>query len=412
MLRAAAAVAVACVLLVASAARAQTRLALDPSLSVAAGWDDNLFLDPTLSGATATTPRADAVVDIHPSLVALVARHDHALALTADYLERVTPANQDLRDLYLRLDWTSAAWHRLRLLLGGLYEHYEADLFPDNTFDLGGGEAALRFVAKSAWLEARYRFDARGYTSAVRAGQLDLEQRASAWLHGRLHRVVALDAGYSFLHVASNEPTAALDRHRVDVGLRLRPVSWLTLDAGYGIFYQALPNGAEPVVVAGVSGPGGPRSDLAHQVAAAVTVRPLAWLELFARYDLIVSTSDASPGNYRRDQVLGGLAVGWDFAHVRLPSPPPLRPTVVGREVTFRARARAGAVVAVVGDWNGWAPQPLAPAGGDRFEATYTLPPGRHAWALSVDGNVVTPPEAAAYVDDGFGGRNAVVEVR
>lgn len=408
MLRAFAAVVV---LLQVLPARAQTRWSLAPELSLGAGWDDNLFLDPTLAGAGAA-PRADVIFDVHPSLVAAMTRHDHALSLTADYLERITLSNGDLRDLYLRLDWASAAWHRLRLLAGGFYEHYEADRFPDNTFDLGGGEAALRVIVAAAWIEARYRFAARGYEDPTRAGQLDLEQRAALFVHGRLHRMLTADAGYSFLHVASNEPTAALDRHRVDVALALRPTARLTLAAGYGLWWQALPNGAMPIVVGGVAEPGGPRTDLAHEVTASLTVRPLSWLSLFARYDLIVSTSDAAPGQYRRNQALAGLALGWEFARARLPPPPPLRPTVAGRQVTFYARARAGAKVAVIGDWNGWTPAPLQPAGDDRFAGTYTLPPGRHAWALQIDGAVKTPPEAAGYVDDGFGGRNAVVDVR
>jgi hypothetical protein len=84
---------------------------------------------------------------------------------------------------------------------------------------------------------------------------------------------------------------------------------------------------------------------------------------------------------------------------------------VRGGVVRFRARARPGAAVAVLGDWNGWQPIALAPAGDDRFEAALPLPPGRHAYALSIDGVVVTPPDAAGYVDDGFGGKNAIVDV-
>ena len=105
------------------------------------------------------------------------------------------------------------------------------------------------------------------------------------------------------------------------------------------------------------------------------------------------------------------MSFGWTWTRERAPAPPPLVPTVSGRDVTFRARARPGARVAVVGDWTGWQPQPLSSAGGDRWEGTYRLPPGRHAWALSIDGAIVTPPQASGFVDDGFGGKNAIVEV-
>jgi hypothetical protein len=398
--------AVAAVLMIAGSARGQTRLSLAPELSVGAGYDDNLFLDPTLTSAT--PPRADAIIDIRPSLLARLQHRGHSLALDGNYLERVTPSNGHIRDLLLRLDWSSPLWHRLRIAAGPLYEHYEATQFTDNTFDLGGGELSLRLVLSRAWVQVGYRADARAYPDPTRNGQLDVDQWAAATAHVRLHRLVGVDFGYRFLHVASNEPTAVLDRHRAEILLALRPLSWLLLSAGYALWAQALPNGAPPL---SSTQPGGPRSDVAHAVDLSVSVRPLPWLELFARYDLIRSTSDASNGSYALDQVVAGVAVGWEFAHEHLPPPPPLLPSVRSHEVTFRARARADARVGVVGDWNSWQPAPLAAVGGGRFEATYALPSGRHAWALWVDGAIVTPPDAAAFGDDGFGGKNAVVDV-
>jgi hypothetical protein len=398
--------AVAAVLLVAAVACAQTRLSLLPELSLGAGYDDNLFLDPALAGA-ALQPRGDAIFDVHPSLLARATRRGHTLALDADYLERLTPSNGDLRDLLLRLAWSSPVWRRVRLSVGGLYEHYEASQYADNTFDLGGGEASLRLVLAAAWVQAGYRFDARAYPDPLRNGQLDLEHWATATAHVRLHRRLSLDGGYRFLSVGSSAPMAALARHRADVALSLQPASWLSVSASYAFWWQHLPNGAPPPTPTTL---GGPRSDLAHAIGAVVIARPLRWLELFARYDLLVSTSDASNGRYQRNQVLAGVAVFWELARERLPATP-LLPTVEGHEVTFRARARPGAAVAVIGDWNGWQPAALAPAGGDRFEGRYTLPPGRHAFAISIDGVAVTPTDAIGYVDDGFGGKNGLVEV-
>ncbi|HEX9105340.1 MAG TPA: hypothetical protein VF997_24185, partial [Polyangia bacterium] len=69
----------------ATAAQAQTRLSLAPELSVGAGYDDNLYLDPTLTSAA--PPRADAIIDVRPSLLASLVRRGHTLALDADYLE-------------------------------------------------------------------------------------------------------------------------------------------------------------------------------------------------------------------------------------------------------------------------------------------------------------------------------------
>lgn len=390
----------------AAGAAAQTRFVLSPQLSVGAGYDDNLFLDPTLTGAAPA--RADAIVDVRPSLAASLLRRGHTLALDADYLERITPSNGDLRDLLVRLGWSSPSWHRLRLAVAARYEHYEATAFADNTFDLGGGEASLRLGLSRLWLEAAYLADARGYADPSRNQQLDVDQIAAATVGVRLHRTLSFVAGYRFLDVLSDEPTAVLQRHRVDVALSWQPATWLSANLGYSIWYQYLPNGAVPISPVM---PGGAREDLAHALSVAVDVPIRRFLALFARYDFIFSSSTDLSGRYQLDRVVAGVSVGWSFQHERLPPPPPLLPTVSGREVTFRARARPGARVAVVGDWNQWQPQPLAAAGGDRWEATYTLPPGRHAWALSIDGAIVTPTQAPGFVDDGFGGRNAIVDV-
>jgi len=396
---------VGAVLAVATAARAQ-RLSLSPSLSVAGGFDDNLFLDPSLTGAM--PPRADAIIDVRPHLVAALVHRGHELALDVDYLERITPSNGDLRFLVARVGWSSPLWHRLRFAAGARYQHYEATEFVDNTFDLGGGDVSLRLVLARGWLQAAYEVDARGYSDSSRNGQLDADQLASATGGVRLARGLDLEVGYRFLAIASDEPTAVLRRHRGDAALSWQPLSWLTASIGYGLWLQTLPNGAPPL---SPTMPGGPRQDLAHAVAASVDVRVRPWLSLFARYDFIFSTSDQITGQYRLDRVVAGVSVGWSWSHERPPSPPPLAPSVRGRQVTFRARARPGAQVAVVGDWDEWQPQPLAPTGGDRYEATYTLPPGRHAWSLRIDDAVVTPAEAAGFVGDGFGGRNAIVDV-
>jgi hypothetical protein len=90
-----------------------------------------------------------------------------------------------------------------------------------------------------------------------------------------------------------------------------------------------------------------------------------------------------------------------------------LAPLVAPGRVTFRARASAGLRVAVVGDWNGWDATAtlLLPTSDGRYEITVALPAGRHEYALSINGVTQSPPQAPAYVDDGFGGRNGVIVV-
>ena len=45
------------------------------------------------------------------------------------------------------------------------------------------------------------------------------------------------------------------------------------------------------------------------------------------------------------------------------------------------------------------------------YEATYTVPGGRHEYGVRVDGQNADPADAPAYVPDGFGGRSGVFNV-
>jgi hypothetical protein len=85
----------------------------------------------------------------------------------------------------------------------------------------------------------------------------------------------------------------------------------------------------------------------------------------------------------------------------------------VGDGVLFRIQAPAAANVTVVGSFNGWKPgvTPLAKAGDGWWEARVALAPGSYEYAYVVDGEWRTPTEAIATVEDGFGGRNGVLEV-
>jgi hypothetical protein len=388
----------------AGSARAEVRVGLVPELRLGGGYDDNLFLDADPARTVPSNLRADGIFDVAPRLVARLAAARHALVLSADYLERITLSNGDLRDAGLRLDWASAPVGPLRFLVSGVYEHYEADRFPDNTFDLGGGEAGLRLTVGDVRLQARYRAVGRSYSDPARAGQLDFEQHALGAFDVRLGSILTLGLGYGYLHLDSSNPSARLERHRGELLLSLRPVWWLLVGGGYSVGGQHLPHGA---LLSGVTAP---RDEFLQTATATVVARPIGWLELFARYDWLEATSDTPLGNYHRNQVLAGLAVftslerGWQR---RLPAAPEVRE----HWVNFRYRGRARSV-SVVGDWNGWDPS-AAPLGasGDGFAGRYALPPGRHEYAFAVDGTIVAPPDAPRYVDDGFGGRNGVIEV-
>lgn len=81
------------------------------------------------------------------------------------------------------------------------------------------------------------------------------------------------------------------------------------------------------------------------------------------------------------------------------------------RPVRFVLSAGDASRVELAGDFNGWAPAPLAKNADGTFELSLALSPGRHEYAFLVDGAWLPDPLAARVVEDGFGGRNSVLEL-
>lgn len=83
--------------------------------------------------------------------------------------------------------------------------------------------------------------------------------------------------------------------------------------------------------------------------------------------------------------------------------------------VTFEVHAPGARAVELVGSFTGWRPGEVALQGPDatgHWSATVRLPEGRHEYLFLVDGSHwVTDPGAAAHRPDGFGRRNALIEL-
>jgi hypothetical protein len=81
--------------------------------------------------------------------------------------------------------------------------------------------------------------------------------------------------------------------------------------------------------------------------------------------------------------------------------------------VWFRIQAHGAAQVFVGGSFNGWDPgaTPLVPVGDGWWEISINLEPGIYEYTYVIDGEWITPPEAKLTVEDGFGGRNGILEV-
>ncbi len=90
---------------------------------------------------------------------------------------------------------------------------------------------------------------------------------------------------------------------------------------------------------------------------------------------------------------------------------PSLRP-VVTAAYTELSCPFDGTKVFLVGDFNGWqSEQPMQPEG-RRATQRIEVGPGEYAYGCRyADGVYLAPPDADAYSDDGFGGKNAWLRV-
>ncbi|MBI5068335.1 MAG: glycogen-binding domain-containing protein [Deltaproteobacteria bacterium] len=111
---------------------------------------------------------------------------------------------------------------------------------------------------------------------------------------------------------------------------------------------------------------------------------------------------------------LGALgAVAAAVALVLVPGlrerPQPPQDRLVARLALRAPEARR---VSVAGDFNGWSTEatPLRRGPGGAWTVELPLGPGRHQYQFVVDGTFVPDP-AAPTVDDGFGGRNAILDL-
>lgn len=90
---------------------------------------------------------------------------------------------------------------------------------------------------------------------------------------------------------------------------------------------------------------------------------------------------------------------------------------ICSAEVQFSLKINDGKAhtVAIAGDFNGWNPQANIledPEGDGIWTGTLKLKPGRYEYMFVLDGEKWFPdPNALRYVKDGFGNRNAILEI-
>jgi hypothetical protein len=155
------------------------------------------------------------------------------------------------------------------------------------------------------------------------------------------------------------------------------------------------------------------------QVGAGLERALTGTVGLAARYAFARSTDPSYPDENLHRLTLAatwGLGAGSRAvaaAGLRLPADPQAVPLRENQARVFRCRAPSAREVSLVGDFNGWDPaaDPLRPDRDGWWQTEVKLPAGSHQYTYLVDGTTVTPADAEATVEDGFGGQNGLIWV-
>src|SRR5437879_2806370 len=145
-----------------------------------------------------------------------------------------------------------------------------------------------------------------------------------------------------------------------------------------------------------------------RQIATRPLPRPSLWLRLTRPRTITFSPLKLAALGAAA-ALLAGILV------MERPRPPlPVAQRVEGPTlVRFALAAPNAERVSVAGDFNGWradaAPAERGPDG--TWRVTLPIPSGSWSYSFVVDGKFIEDPQAEAWREDGFGGRNAVVRV-
>ena len=379
-------------------ARGETLLRLDTGFAVGAGYTDNVFLGDDRSAATRYV--GALYEELRPQL-------DAALLLPGAFQVAVSAAaglRQDDGNGSTRA-WTTAlslaGWPGApvspRLEVG--YEGYVFSLYPGDAYSrwtLRAGADAIawrRLRLRAGALLARRTFDEPSDVTGESWDELGGEASAEVEWWGRLRAW----AGYRGFNRIADGDVADAVLHEARLGTEVDVLPALSVRCGYALLFRDFDSG---------------RFDTMHSATAALDVRVGPYATLTVGYEGLFNRSDATDADFTAHAMSFSLDVHAAWA-AEVGGPP--RPAEASDgAVTFRCLAPGAKDVALVGDFNGWdaARHRLTDADGDGiWTGDEQLAPGRYVYGCWVDGQVRFPEGAADAVDDGFGGRNAVLVV-
>lgn len=299
-------------------------------------------------------------------------------------------------------------WERLRI--GGLLrfapvtprcaldaERFDTSYSDDDAWTLGGGCGARVDLPLGFWLGADALVAGRFFD----VGQVDALYGGAASVGWALDPV-SVEVSFSAIRRDSDDRDASRTELAPALTARLS-----TEHVGGELGYRFVAREFDRDAASGHE----------HVGRLAVWGMPVSWIGGYVELELGHAEGGPQALEYERVQVVGGvrLALDWRPEPDALPVPADAQgPATVlddGR-VRFRFELPGAERASVVGTFNDWDPESgrLERVDG-AFVGSFEVPPGRHDYALIVDGEPRRPEGASRYVSDGFGGENAVLVV-
>ena len=278
---------------------------------------------------------------------------------------------------------------------------YRFSPFPEDAFAEVGGRVTADVTAGPTRTSLSFAVNGRFFIEDA-AGYL--EPRRDRELGGTLRFGVApasplwLEVLYTLLDRGSNIDSVDSMNHTLQASARLRIGR---VDATQG--------GSATLRNAAVSSLG---LDVTWTGVADVAVEALPWLDVLARYRVVVDRTDPAEYGYAVHEVSLGLRFG---AEAGPPEPEEVAPEPTPGGVRFRTSRPGARAVSVVGDFNGWDPDAGHMSGPDEdgvFVLVIPLEPGRYEYQYCVDGSFVAPDDSVRTVPNEFGAPNGVLDVR
>jgi hypothetical protein len=290
--------------------------------------------------------------------------------------------------------------------VGGGYRYFRFTPFEDDWFHEPHAHAGLILTPRTHTVRMIYEY-AHRLLPDLDEGHEGEHAALLSW-NVLLGRIVDLGAGLRYARVRGSEAWMRLDELRAEVHVAFR---WRMLDGGVAYLPAVL-----WIEQAGMG--------VSHRAALWFGVTYPDWLRFGLDYSIerLDELHELRPEvPYERHLFLFSVSVKWGVStHEPLEDGEPEEPgdpqgiAVTADSVVFTVRAEDASSVSLVGSHDGWQEpgQPFeGPDGDGMWMLETTLPPGTHEVAYVIDGETVTPPSAELTVEDGFGGRNAVVVI-